>query len=60
LNKKAADSATKQLNGYNLGSGFDLDHTTLELLNDAMECSPGAACHHRSSMLKASSACSIC
>jgi hypothetical protein len=30
-----------RLDGYNLGAEFDLDHTTVELLNDAMQRSPG-------------------
>ena len=34
-------SVPRRLDGYNLGTGFDLDHTTVELLNDAMQRSPG-------------------
>ena len=36
-----AQSIRRRLNSYNLGAGFDLDHTTIKLLNDAMQRSPG-------------------
>jgi hypothetical protein len=31
---------SEQLDGYNLGAGFDLDHTTIEQLNDARNVRP--------------------
>jgi hypothetical protein len=37
INAKWGMRALHRLDGYNLGAGFDLDHTTVELLNDAMQ-----------------------
>jgi hypothetical protein len=38
--QKTADSATKQLNGYNLNARLDLDHTTgqAQSISSALNC----------------------
>jgi hypothetical protein len=42
-----------RLNSYNFGTGIVYGNFTAKLLNEVMQRSPLATCHHRSSMLKA-------